>query len=106
MTKEVKVHPIKDGRRVPIKQLMQKLNVIQFNHPTPFKDNFPKPSKVKIYLKQHTGLTAGAIVSKDDRVSKGDLIGKIDEDKLGANIHSSISGKVEKVNSDFIEISS
>jgi len=106
MTKDVKVHPIKDGRRVPIKQLMQKLNVLQYSKPTPFLKNFPTPYKVKIYLKQHAGSPAEAAVLKGESVSKGDLIGKIDEEKLGANIHSSINGKVEKVNSDFIEISS
>ncbi len=106
MTKEVKVHPVKDGRRVPLKQLMQKLNVTKYNRPTPYIDNFPKPQTVKIKLKQHAGVPAIAVVSKGDRVSKGDIIGRIDENQLGANIHASIDGKVDNVNENYIEISS
>lgn len=104
MTKEMKVHPVKDGRRVPLKQLMKKLNVTKFNQPTPYVDTFPNPQIVKIKLKQHTGSPASAIVSKGDTVIKGDLICKIENNQLSANIHSSINGRVEQVNQEFIEI--
>ena len=105
MTKDVKVHPIKDGRRVPLKQLMKKLNVIHYNQDTPFVENFPKPNSVKIKLKQHAGSPADAIVSMGDIVSAGDMIGKINSDLLGANIHASINGSISEINDEFIKIS-
>lgn len=102
--KPVKVHPVKDGRRVPLKQLMKKLDVTKYNQPTPFTKDAPKPSKVFIKLKQHAGAPAKAIIQKGNFVKSGDLIAKIDESNLGANIHASINGKVKEITNDFIVI--
>ena len=41
-----------------------------------------------------------------DIISKNDLVGDIEEGKLGAKIHASISGKVEEVSSEYILIKS
>ena len=101
--KPVKVHPVKDGRRVPLKQLMKKLNVTQYNKPTPFTEGF-KTNVVKIKMKQHAGAPADSIVKKGSVVKKGDIIGKVAEDALGANVHASISGVVTEVNDDFVKI--
>ncbi len=103
--KEVRVHPIKEGRSVPLKMLMKKLNVTHFDSKTPFNNEQPKPDSVKIMLKQHVGAPAKALVSIGDQVSKDDLIGDIEEGKLGAKIHSSINGKVTHVSEEFIRIS-
>lgn len=102
--KEVKVHPIKEGRRVPITQLMKKLNLIQFNYDTPCRNDFPEPSLVKIPLQQHIGAKAESVVSAGQNVSVGDLIADIPQNTLGARIHASISGKVSEINEDFIVI--
>ena len=82
-TKPLKVHPIKEGRRVPIKQLMKRLNVLNYDKPTPYVNNFPIPNNVKIMLKQHVGAPATSIVKEGQTVEKGDMIAKIDEGKLG-----------------------
>ena len=102
--KPVKVHPVKDGRRVPLKQLMKKLDVTKYNKPAPFTKNAVQPAKVFIKLKQHAGAPAKAIVKKGDAVSTGDLIAKIDENNLGANVHASINGKVTEVTDSYILI--
>jgi Na+-translocating ferredoxin:NAD+ oxidoreductase RnfC subunit len=102
--KEVKIHPIKDGRKVPVNQLMKKLNVTKYNVPTPFVKGFPEPDSVKILLKQHVGAPAVPVVDIGNEVKKGDLIGKIDDGKLGAPVHASISGKVSHVSDEFIRI--
>ncbi|GBD91347.1 electron transport complex protein RnfC [bacterium BMS3Abin04] len=102
--KPVKVHPIKEGRRVPLKQLMKKLDLTKFNVATPFNNNSPNPDNVKIMLKQHVGVPAAPVVDVGDVVKKGSLIGKVDPANLGANIHSSISGKVTEINSEYILI--
>lgn len=102
--KEVKVHPIQSGRRVPLKQLMKKLNVEHYNFHTPFSGKKINPDSVRINLKQHAGVPSTAIVVKGTVVSRGDLIAKVEENKLGANIHSSINGIVEEVNNEYIKI--
>lgn len=103
--KPVKVHPIKEGRRVPLKQLMKRLNVLEYDSHTPFNKNELNPSSVKINLKQHVGNSAFAVVKIGDKVKVGDLIGDIERGKLGAKVHASIDGQVTHVSEEFIRIS-
>jgi Na+-translocating ferredoxin:NAD+ oxidoreductase RnfC subunit len=103
--KDVRVHPVKEGRRVPLKMLMKKLNVTHLDSKTPFNNEKPKPGSVKIMLKQHVGTPAKALVNIGDHVAKNDLIGDVEEGKLGAKIHSSIDGVVTYVSEEFIGIS-
>jgi Na+-translocating ferredoxin:NAD+ oxidoreductase RnfC subunit len=58
--------------------------------------------KVNIPLRQHIGAPAEAIVGVGDFVEKGQLIGKMKEGALGANIHASISGQVIEVSNEII----
>lgn len=100
----VKIHPIKEGRRVPLKMLMKKLDLLNYDKPTPFTNITPEPEKVKIKLKQHIGNSAKPVIAKGDIIKQGDLIADIDENSLGARIHSSINGKVIEITNDFIII--
>ncbi len=100
----VKVHPMKEGRRVPMKQLMKKLNILKYDVPTPFKGEMPEPETVKIMLKQHVGAPSKPVVAIGDVVEKGQLIADVPQGALGAKIHSSISGKVTHVSDEFIRI--
>lgn len=102
--KPLKVHPVKEGRRVPLKQLMKRLNVTNYDVPAPYTNNSPKPDKVKILLKQHSGAPAKSIVKVGDLVSENILIAQVDPDVIGANMHSSIGGKVTAVTNEFIQI--
>ncbi len=102
--KPVKVHPIRDGRKVPLKQLMKKLNVTHYNVKTPFREEELKPQSVKIPLKQHIGAPAEAVVNVGDRVEKGTLIADVKKDMLGAKIHASIAGEIKEVNNNYILI--
>ena len=100
----VKVHPIKEGRRVPLKNLMKKLNVEHYNVPTPYRNELPTPNSVMLKLKQHAGEAAKSVVELNQIVEVGDIVGKISNDVLGANIHSSISGIVTEVTNDYVRI--
>lgn len=102
--KEVKVHPMKEGRRVPLKMLMKKINLYDYDAQTPFTKEYPEPSSVKILLKQHVGSAAKPVVSIGDNVDEGTLIADMAEGTLGAKIHSSIAGKVTQVSEDYIRI--
>ncbi|NNG28050.1 MAG: NADH dehydrogenase subunit [Ignavibacteriaceae bacterium] len=102
--KPVKVHPIKDGRRVPLNQLIQKLKLKDYDFPAPYNDKKIEVNTVKIPLKQHIGDVCQPEVKEGELVSREDLIASVPNGKLGANIHASISGKVEKVTNDYIKI--
>lgn len=104
--KPARVHPIKDGRRVPLTQLIQKLSLKDFDVPAPFNPVKLNVDTVKIPLKQHIGETSIPFVKEGERVKEGQLIASVPEGKLGANIHSSISGKVKEVTEGYIKIDS
>ena len=63
-------------------------------------------NKVRIPLQQHIGKPAKAIVKKGEVVEEGQMIGKVPDGELGANIHASISGKVKEVTAESISIES
>ncbi|OGU66873.1 MAG: NADH dehydrogenase [Stygiobacter sp. RIFOXYC12_FULL_38_8] len=102
--KPVKVHPIKEGRRVPLKQLMKRIDVLKYDNHTPYVKESPKPTQVKILLKQHVGVAAKPVIKLGAIVNEGTLIADIEEGKLGSRIHASISGKVTHVSEEFIRI--
>lgn len=104
-TKPVIVHPVKEGRRVPLKMLMKKLDLLKYDSHTPFNKVSPKPSQVKILLKQHVGMAAKPVVRIGDTVKEGDLIAEVENGKLGANIHASIDGSITHISDKFIRIS-
>lgn len=58
--------------------------------------SIPAPAVVKIPLSQHIGAPATAVVEKGDYVKLGQLIGE-SSGFISANIHSSVSGTVQKV---------
>ncbi|MFW6248236.1 MAG: electron transporter RnfC, partial [Bacteroidota bacterium] len=60
--------------------------------------NIPVPDQVIIPLSQHLGVPANPLVKKGDEVLTGQLIAKGDG-FISANIHSSVSGKVIKIDS-------
>lgn len=103
-TKPVKVHPMKEGRRVPLKQLIKRLNLQDYDVHTPFRTGFPDPAEVKILLKQHVGFSAEPVIRTGEQVGQGSLIAKVPDGKLGANIHSSISGIISEITTDYIRI--
>jgi hypothetical protein len=104
--KPVKVHPIKEGRRVPLKQLIMRLKLQDYDVSAPFNSKEITVSKVKILLQQHIGVVAKATVKKSEVVKAGNLIGRVNENELGSNIHASINGDVTEVTDKYILIES
>ena len=88
---------MKNDRRVPLKQLMNRLGVSRYEAKASYTEVDAKPAKVKMLLKQHAGVAAESVVSKGDPVKKGELIAQIPPEKLGANIHASIDGRVSAI---------
>ena len=102
--KPVQVHPMKEYRRVPQAQLRQRLGVEAYDSYTPFIEPGPQPKRVKLATKQHTGVAAKPVVKEGAKVRVGDAVARMDEGALGADIHSSIAGRVVKVTADWVEI--
>lgn len=102
--KEVKVHPLKDARRVPLNLLMKHLGVSQYESPAGFIETTIQPTLVHIPLKQHVGLSAVPVVKTGAMVQKGHLIGDIPDGQLGAKIHASIDGRIQKITDNMIVI--
>jgi Na+-translocating ferredoxin:NAD+ oxidoreductase RnfC subunit len=96
-------HPLAEFRRVPMRRLIARLGLGEFNNVGPLVDHPFSPKKVKILLKQHAGLPAVPVVKCGDRVRVGDLLAVPEKGKLGARVHASIDGVV-KVTGDAVFI--
>lgn len=100
----VRVHPMKEYRRVPLSMLRKRLKVDEWESHAPYRAESPQPKQVRIRLKQHAGKPATAIVNDGQRVAAGDPVGRVGEKELGATVHASIAGKVKAVTADSVII--
>jgi Na+-translocating ferredoxin:NAD+ oxidoreductase RnfC subunit len=100
-------HPMREYRLVPMERLVARLGLTEYEEECicPLDDREYQPRRVAIPLKQHIGAPSQPLVKIGDRVECGDLIAQIPEGKLGANVHASISGRVEVVTGEQIVIS-
>lgn len=96
-------HPMAEYRRVPMKRLIARLGLSEFNNTGPLTEHAFTPSKVNILLKQHAGAPAIPVVKNGDHVRAGDLLAAPEQGKLGARIHASIDGIVS-LNNDAVVI--
>ncbi len=101
---EVRVHPMKDGRRVPLSMLRQRLRVEPYEKEAPFADLELAPGRVRLKLAQHTGVPARPVVRAGQKVRVGETVAALGKEELGASIHASISGTVRAVTDSFVEI--
>ena len=102
--KPVQVHPMKEYRRVPLMQLRRRLHVEEYERETPYVETEMRPATVRIKMRQHAGQAASPVVEQGKRVKKGQMVGRVEDGKLGAPVHASIDGKVNAVTSEFVEI--
>jgi len=96
-------HPMAEFRRVPMRRLIARLGLGEFNNVGPLVEYAFAPHKVNILLKQHAGAPAVPVVKCGDRVRAGDLLAVPEQGKLGARVHASIDGVV-KVTADAVVI--
>ena len=102
--KPVKVHPLKEDRRVPLMMLRRRLKVEQYETETPFDPVEFTPPSARIKLSQHVGKPATPVVKAGERVGVGQVIARVDAKDLGANVHASIEGTVAEVTDKHIEV--
>ncbi|MCW7753359.1 SLBB domain-containing protein [Desulfobotulus sp. H1] len=101
--REPVAHPFRNTRYVPTQRLMQRLNVTQYDTHPGFVSGFTA-SRVMIPLRQHIGAPARCLVCEGQSVKRGDLIGEIPENALGARVHASIDGVVEAIADGMVTI--
>ncbi|MCL4441030.1 MAG: 4Fe-4S dicluster domain-containing protein [Firmicutes bacterium] len=89
--------PMWEYRKLPVKRLISRLGIEQYNQPAPLTDLVIQSDLVVLPLKQHVGVPAEPLVAKGQQVTRGQQVAKVPEGKLGAAVHSSISGTVEDV---------
>lgn len=98
--------PEREGRLIPSETLIDRLGIRKY-----VKDKVQRvyrdfsPETVYIPMSQHVGKPASPTVKAGDKVKKGQLIAKTDENALGTTIHSSIDGIVKSADSKEIIIS-
>jgi Na+-translocating ferredoxin:NAD+ oxidoreductase RnfC subunit len=92
-----RAHPMREGRRVPIKALLRKLSLEDLNAPAPLRAEPLAPSRVRLRLKQGAGAPGQPLVAVGVRVSAGDAVAEPPAGALGARLHAPFAGVVEAV---------
>ena len=85
-------------------QLRRRLQVEEYESETRFQNVECHPAVARIKMRQHAGQPAVPVVQEGKKVKKGQVVGRVDEASLGANIHASIDGKVRTVTPEYVDI--
>ncbi len=99
---EVKPHPMHIERRVPLRQLVHRLDLTDYVVPAPLKEIDFAPDTVRLPLLQHAGAPAEPVVKVGEKVGVGQLVARIPQNQLGANVHASIDGIVKHISDEII----
>lgn len=98
------VHPVRQGRQVPITRLYQRLGLTAYDRKAPYVENRLLPKRVRLPLDTHIGQPASPQVRVGDQVRRGDLLADVPRDQLGCPVHASIDGQVSDVTDKQIEL--
>jgi Na+-translocating ferredoxin:NAD+ oxidoreductase RnfC subunit len=98
----VKVHPMRDGRHVPIATLIKKLHVQDYDRPAPLWKGQLQPRRLVLPLKQSAGTASLPKVKTGDSVSPGQLLAEPAANGLGAALHAPVTAIVRSVNAEEI----
>ncbi len=99
------VHPMRDGRQIPITRLYQRLGLKQYDRYAEFVKKDLSPASVIIPLNSHIGQPAQPQVKAGDLVKRGDVIGTVSAGDLGCPVHAGIDGRVTLIEARGIHIS-
>lgn len=96
--------PRREYSLIPVSRLTSRLGLADYDRPAPPGETDYSPPRVEIPLQQHIGRPAEPVVKKNQQVKAGDLIADIERSALGARVHASITGTVEKVTPEAVTI--
>lgn len=98
------VEPFRGYKRYPDHKLVHQLGLGAYDVPAPLDETMPAVSHVVLPLRQSAGAAAEPVVQTGAKVQEGDLVARVPEGKLGANLHASIKGEIAAVTADSIII--
>ena len=87
-------------RKLPLPRLASRIGISEYMDLRPQPVEGPVPSRVRVPLRQHIGIPAQPVCAQGDHVQEGELIARIPDGSLGVNVHASISGFIEAVDSE------
>lgn len=90
-------YPERSYRLIPMKRLINRLGLHDYDVPAPWHDEPFALSEVRLPLLQHIGAPAKPVVNVGDTVQTGQVIAEIPEGALGARIHASMDGVIRSV---------
>jgi len=96
--------PMIEGRLIPTARLVSRIGIKAYDRKAPLLAKPYEPERVTIRLRQHIGAPATATVAVGDRVQRGQCIGDLPAEAMGAPVHASIAGTVEAVTNEAIII--
>ena len=90
-------HPLREERKAPSEKVAARAGVAPYYDLEIRTLREETPAQVEVPLKMHIGVPAVPTVASGDFVKVGDLIAKPPEKAMGASIHASLDGRVERV---------
>lgn len=90
--------------QIPSGRLLARINAARYDIPVPREAEAVSTELACIPLRQHIGAPAEACVKPGDRVQRGDVIGRMADGALGADVHASICGTVERIENGVVVI--
>ncbi|WP_432403179.1 4Fe-4S dicluster domain-containing protein [Wukongibacter sp. M2B1] len=104
--KPIEANQFREYRKFPVKKLVARLGLEKYDVEAPLKEEATKEFKtIKVNRRQHIGASTEPVIKVGDKVTKGQLILEVPDNKLGAKIHSSIDGWIEEIHEDYVVIS-
>lgn len=98
----VRPHPMRDGRRVPIRSLVRRLQLEAYDQPASWVQGALRPSRLVLPLKQHAGAPCQPLVRPGERIRAGQPIGAVPQGALGCPVHAPVDGRVVSVGADIV----
>ena len=101
---EYKAPVFRKGRQINTTRLTARLGLSKYYSVKPeYITGELKPDMLRIYLNQHIGAPAKAVVEVGNEIKANQLVGKLDGD-FSANVHSPLDGKVIDKDENYIDI--
>jgi Na+-translocating ferredoxin:NAD+ oxidoreductase RnfC subunit len=97
-------HPMRDGRRVPIKLLKRRLALEDYDKPSHWSDTAPKSAQLRIPLRQGAGAPGLPLVKPGDRVRQGQPLTSLPDKTLGALVHAPADATVASVDEQAVTL--
>lgn len=98
------VNSERDFRVVPMKRLIERLDLTKYNVSAPLTDDEVKPKEVSILTNQNIGKPAVPLVKIGQKVKAQDIIAAYDDNALSLPLHSSIDGTIKMVTDSAITV--